>query len=66
MRRSLVFARTSHRYMQKRDGQAGLRMRIKDIASVRVRYGYRRIYMSVTENYLMETYKLPFAVIASV
>jgi len=31
--------------MHKRDGQAGLRMRIKDIASARVRYGYRRIHM---------------------
>src|SRR5208283_1452992 len=41
----LVFARTSHRYMHKRDGQAALRMRIKDIASARVRFGYRRIYL---------------------
>lgn len=41
----LVFARTSHRYKHKRDGQAALRMRIKDIASARVRFGYRRIYL---------------------
>jgi putative transposase len=33
------------RYKPKRDDQAFLRMRIKEIASVRVRYGYRRIHV---------------------
>jgi putative transposase len=41
----LRFGRTSHRYQRKRDEQADLRMRIKEIAAVRVRYGYKRIYV---------------------
>ena len=31
--------------MGKRDDQAPLRQRIKDIAAARVRYGYRRIHV---------------------
>jgi putative transposase len=38
-------ARSSHRYRSKADGQAALRMRIKEIAAVRVRYGYKRIHV---------------------
>lgn len=34
-----------HRYKPKKDEQAFLRMKIKDIASVRIRYGYRRIHV---------------------
>ena len=41
----LVFARASHRYEHKGDGQAALTIRIRDIASTRVRYGYRRIHI---------------------
>jgi len=36
--------RSTHRYQSIADEQAGLRMRIKDIASTRVAYGYRRIH----------------------
>ena len=35
-----------YRYRATRDGQAPLRMRIKEIAAVRVRYGYKRIQCS--------------------
>ncbi len=40
---ALAFGRSSHRHISKQDGQAELRMRIREIAAVRVRYGYRRI-----------------------
>lgn len=42
---ALLFARSSNGYKGKKDEQEALRMRIKDIASARVRYGYRRIYI---------------------
>jgi len=41
----LVIARSTHRYRSIAVGQAALRMRIRDIASVRVRYGYKRIHV---------------------
>jgi putative transposase len=40
-----MISRSSYHYQAKRDEQAPLRMRIVDIASTRVRYGYRRIYV---------------------
>ena len=43
--RVLQFNRSSRYYKSKADWQAELRMRIKDIASTRVRYGYRRIHV---------------------
>ena len=39
------FCRRSHRYQGKSDQQIALRMRIREIASVRVRYGYKRIHV---------------------
>jgi putative transposase len=42
---ALAFGRSSQRYKSKRDEQAALRMRIKEIAEVRVRYGYKRIHV---------------------
>ncbi len=41
----LRFGRRTLRYVGKRDDQAPLRQRIKDIAAARVRYGYRRIHV---------------------
>ena len=37
--------RTSYLYKSRRDGQATLRKRIREIAETRVRYGYRRIHV---------------------
>lgn len=37
--------RNSHRYKSTRDEQVVLRMRIKEIAAARVRYGYKRIHV---------------------
>lgn len=41
--RATGFDRASHRYRSKRDPQTELRIRIKDLATARVRYGYKRI-----------------------
>ena len=43
--RALRFQRSSHRYQAIAPDQAALRMRIREIAAVRVRYGYFRIYI---------------------
>lgn len=37
------FGRASHRYTSRRDPQVELRIRLKDLAETRVRYGYRRL-----------------------
>jgi len=41
----ISISRTSFRYRSTRDGQVALRMRINEIAAVRVRYGYKRIHV---------------------
>ena len=42
---ALRFDRRTHRYRSVRPDQAPLRQRIKEIAEVRIRYGYRRIHV---------------------
>src|SRR4029077_8845452 len=39
------FERSSPRYRMARDPQTALRLRLKDLAAVRVRYGYRRLHV---------------------
>jgi putative transposase len=41
----MMMSRSNCNYQSKRDEQAPLRMRIRDIAAVRVRYGYKRIHI---------------------
>ncbi len=41
----LKFGRSTHRYQSIADGQAVLRMRLRDLATVRIRYGYRRLHV---------------------
>jgi putative transposase len=41
----MMQSRTAYHYVSTRPEQAALRMRIKEIAASRVRYGYRRIYI---------------------
>ena len=41
----LCFSRTPHRYVSIRDDQAPLKLRIREIAEARVRYGYQRIHV---------------------
>ncbi len=43
--RVLRFQRSSHRDRSVAPDQAALRMRIKEIAAARVRYGYYRMYI---------------------
>jgi transposase InsO family protein len=43
--RVLLFYRSSHRYEAAREDHAVLRLRIREIAEARVRYGYYRIYI---------------------
>ena len=42
---ALGFARSSHRYNSTADRQELLRIRLRDMASVRVNYGYRRLHV---------------------
>ena len=39
------FNRSSHHYQSQRDPQTELRMRLKELAAARVRYGYRRFHV---------------------
>lgn len=41
--KSLGWSRSTHRYKSTRDPQPALRLRLRDLASVRVGYGYRRL-----------------------
>ncbi len=42
---ALGFPRSSHYYRCRKDSQEPLRMRLRDLAASRVRYGYRRLYV---------------------
>ncbi len=55
--RVLLFFRSSHRYEATRDDQAALRMRIRDLAEARVRYGYYRIYILLRRKGWMVNHK---------
>ena len=41
----MAFPRSSQRYVATRDPQDTLRVRLRDLAGVRVRYGYRRLHV---------------------
>lgn len=43
--RAMGFGRASHRYRARRDPAMALRMRLKELAGSRVRYGYRRLHV---------------------
>ncbi len=43
--RAMGFGRASHRYQSRRDPAVELRMRLKELAESRVRYGYRRLHI---------------------
>jgi putative transposase len=43
--RATGFHRSTQRYRTKRDPQVELRMRLKELAAARVRYGYRRLHV---------------------
>jgi putative transposase len=61
----IKFNRVTHRHQPTRDEQAFLRMKIKEIAAVRIRYGYRRIHVllkregwQINANRVYRLYKL--------
>ncbi len=43
--RAMGFGRASHRYQSRRDPAEELRVRLKELAESRVRYGYRRLHI---------------------
>jgi putative transposase len=43
--RAMGFGRASHRYQSRRDPVVEIRMRLKELAESRVRYGYRRLHV---------------------
>lgn len=43
--RVLGLSRSVHRYRSVKDDQAALRLRLRDLAATRVRYGYRRLHV---------------------
>ena len=53
----LRFDRSSHRYRLRRDDQAFLRHRIREIAASRVRYGYRRVYVALRREGMVVNHK---------
>jgi putative transposase len=42
---AMGFPRSTHRYRARRDPQAVLRVRLRDLAGARARYGYRRLHV---------------------
>lgn len=42
---ALGYSRTTHRYKSRKDPQEGLRIRLRDMASSRIGYGYRRLHV---------------------
>jgi putative transposase len=53
----LRFDRKSHRYRSKRDDEAYLRRRIREIAAARVRFGHRRIYLTLRREGVVVNHK---------
>ena len=43
--RTICFDTSTYHYKSRRTEQAGLEIRIKEIAETRVRYGYRRVHV---------------------
>lgn len=43
--RVIPIDRATQRYRSHRDDQAALRIRLRDLATIRVRYGYRRLHV---------------------
>ena len=52
--------RTSHRYRSVRDERAELRIRLRDLASSRVRYGYRRLHILLRREGFQVNHKLVY------
>jgi len=57
---ALGFPRSSHRYQSVRDDQAALRIRIRDLAASRPRYGYKRLHVLLRREGLLVNAKLVY------
>lgn len=60
--RVLVFHRSTCLYQSVKDEQAALRMRIKEIAAARVRYGYLRIHVLLRREGWAVNHKLVYRI----
>lgn len=58
--RATGFVRTTQRYRSQRDPRTGLRMRLKDLAVARVRYGYRRLNVLLRREGWYVVHKKPY------
>jgi putative transposase len=56
----LGFARATHRYRSVRDPRAALRIRLRDLATSRVHYGYERLYVLLRREGWMVNKKLVY------
>jgi putative transposase len=54
------FPRASHRYVSIRDERAELRIRLRDLAASRVRYGYRRLHILLKREGWQVNHKLVY------
>jgi len=54
---ALGFPRSSHYYRSRKDPQDALRIRLRDLAASRVRYGYRRLYVLLRREGWMVNHK---------
>jgi putative transposase len=60
--RALGFSRTTHRYQSVRDERAELRIRLRDLAAARVRYGYRRLHLLLRREGRQVNHKLVYRI----
>lgn len=58
--RAIGAARSSHRYQSCRDERAELRIRLRDLAASRVRYGYRRLHILLKREGWQVNHKLVY------
>ena len=56
----LRVARTTYRYQSIRDERAALRIRLRDLAGSRIRYGYRRLYVLLRREGWLVNHKLVY------
>lgn len=60
--RALGFPRATHRYQSIRDDRAKLRIRLRDLAAARVRYGYRRLHLLLQREGRQVNHKLVYRI----
>ena len=60
--RALGFPRSTHRHRSVRDDRAELRIRLRDLATTRVRYGYRRLHVLLQREGWKVNHKLVYRI----